>query len=182
MIRVGGNFLNVHTESRKLFLEQTAENATKAELYQHFLYYYEKYQNVEPQNYQVETFGDCIGFIKALLKRCEPEECIRLIYEIEGCKFDRSIVEDSYIYLIRTVSLLEDFFCNDQSSAHWAKKGLEMVNYFHPYATAEQKNEIIANNFYYERCLKKFREFQHLFDEDIQKQFIWDWERKYMSQ
>lgn len=159
------------------FLARHSENVRPEELYLNVRYYVTKYNGHVDEN-KIEHIGNCLWYLKRLISVLKPEDCIKMIYEIEGMKFHPSIVESSYIYLTYLVADIKLWNEDYQEAAHWSKKTIELFDYFHPEANASFREYVLKKNGYYNFCMKTFLECRNYFSWEIHSKVLWDWEKE----
>jgi hypothetical protein len=160
------------------FLGKHADNCNGQELYYFFNYYYCRYQHGDKHS-PVEKFYNCIWYLKHLLTRYNPAEVIEIIYDFEGLRYDKTIVEMEYLYLMNMVVQIHLFNDDFDYAVHWAKKTLEMIDYFHPCLNKPTKEVILKENLYYADSTKLFEKYHHYFDPKLHEEVVFHWEKKF---
>lgn len=90
-------------------------------------------------------------------------------------------IEESYIYLMHRVALLELYHEDYRSAAHWAKKTIDFIPFFHPCLSTSGKMKLIESNPTYFACFKLYLEKKDFFDEETHCQIIFEWEKNFFE-
>ncbi|OLY95598.1 hypothetical protein SAMN05444008_13010 [Cnuella takakiae] len=168
---------------RQRFSKIHAQNCSPEELFRQYDYYYKKYADtLEPG---IEGLHNSLWYLSKLLFDYSPEQVIRIVYKAEGsdlATIEKKDEEFLYIYLMRQVAILELYYQQYAYAALWAKKTVELVNYFHPFATEPQKQKVIEANINYLDCQRILQENIKYYDDSFYKiNMTFAWERKLFS-
>lgn len=163
----------IETDLRYEFLKMHSKTCNALELYNYYEYFYKNGNCPQGTSYS----GDCIWYLKKLLAYYRPEESIPKLhpYRVPG------YIEDFYILLMGEVADML-WQCDDFIGAIiWAKKALDMIDYFHPHYNAPTKQKFIKENHYYSFVAEIFERYKDYLDEDLCRECEFDWEKKFYS-
>lgn len=164
----------ITTKLRHELLKAHSDNCSPEKLYHEFLHYFINYQ--DDNDHPVESIGNSLFYLKSLISSdYTPEECIRMIYASEGLRYDPAVLEESYVYLAWIITTIELLYKDYQSAVHWARRTLDLVDYFHPFATDKSKNRTIDESLYYEDCFNIFVDNYNFFDQELHRQIQFSW-------
>jgi hypothetical protein len=166
----------IKTDLRTSFIKKHAETCDIASLFNKFCYYTS--EDLQGIGYR----GDSKWYLCKLLSNFSPKESMPILCPIEGKKFVQNIHEEKYIILMAgMVELLVDN--KDYSAAAaWAKIGVDLVNYFHPYLNVITKQTIIEESKAYKYFADIFERYKEYFDQDWYSNYgYFDWQKKFYS-
>lgn len=165
---------------REQFLEKQVTNFTPIQLINHYLYFFEKYSKT-PLDHPTEVLGDCLWYLKKLLVKHHPSVSMKLICASKGIAPSLQNIEENYIRLMHTVALLELYHEEYRSAAHWAKKTVDFISFFHPCTSTPDRLKLIENDPFYFDCFKLYLEKKDFFDEGTHRKFVFEWEKRFFE-
>jgi hypothetical protein len=160
------------------FIEKHSRNCTPEELYRNFLHYYDNYMGGDSHT-QVQLFSDCLWYIKKLVSRTRPDKLIKFILAKENMPYEKSYVAYLYIDLISMIARIYESYEAYEMAVCWAKKGLNLIEYFHPVEAAFSKEYIIKHSKPYLDCSELFQKYKEYLDKTFCSNMIFDWEDEF---
>jgi hypothetical protein len=162
------------------FIEKHSRNCTAEQLFRNYQYFYLKYAEGDA-GAKVGCFADCLWYLKKLVTKYKPEKVIKLICDIENTSYNEIDIEQGYIYLMNEITRIHLFIDDYQVVAHWAKKTIDMIEYFHPNNAAIDKQYFLLRDDLYKDSWELYQKYKEYFDEKIYKDFVFDWEKEFYS-
>lgn len=133
-----------------------AKNGCKSSLYKLYNLYFDKRQT--------QTIG--VSYLQKFLLFTPPHLVKIIISEVEDRYITDKDFEETYIYLLTLVTAYAFDSENFITGVYWAKKVMEMVNYFHPSADQHVKEKILSSNCY-RNAVEMFECHKQYFDKKI---------------
>jgi hypothetical protein len=160
------------------FIEKHLHNCTTEQLLENYFYYYDYFdKDDEP----VKSFSDCIWYIQRLVRENKPEEVIRIFSRFtEKPVRSKATICQEYIKLLGLISHIQVLANMNDLAVYWAKKTIDMVEYFYPNNNKLNK-EYFSMNDLYKGCLDIFQKYKEYFNEEHYKDFTFDWEKEFYS-
>jgi len=163
------------------FLERHSRNCTDEQLYKNFDYYNSKYFGGLVRS-ETESYSDFLWYLKKLISRNSPEAFIKLISTIENVPYKKEDIEPFYIYHMNLVAHTHLHFFDDYITAvYWAKKTIDMIEYFTPTNHALNKEHKFEKNNLYQNCYELYQKYKNYFDKNEYKDFLFEWENKFYA-
>lgn len=166
-------------ELRYDFIAKHSYNCTPKQLFDNYSYYYSTYKNGDAHSH--ESFADCLWYIKKLISKYKPETACKLIRQLCGITLDEMTDEQGYIHFMHEIAHIHKFIHDYEVAVHWAKKTIDMIEYFHPNNSAIDKEYFLLKDECYKECLELYQKYKEYFDEEIYKDFTFDWEIEFYS-
>lgn len=98
---------------------------------------------------------------------------------------DRKEVENSYVDFLVIVAIVEERCGDYYAASHFAKRALDMVDYFHPYANNLTRQKILSENENYKlaaEILDRHKEHWNvLMEEHSEEDLRFDWEKEILT-
>lgn len=89
-----------------------------------------------------------VNFLQKLLLQMPPHEVKKIIDSIDGTSLTKTDFEYEYTYMLILVAAYALDCGNFATGVYWAKKALDMADYFHPFIDKETRNQILEGENY----------------------------------
>lgn len=169
------------TKLRDDFIEKHSWNCNAEQLLHNYNHYFDKYGIKGDEHDSVDCFADCLGYIKKLLIRYEPKKVVKLISALGQMQYDETNVEREFIFLMHRVTVINLFIKDYKGVAFWAKKTVDLMDYFHPTSACLNREYLFEKNRLYQDCHELYQTYKEYLDEEIYKGFIFYWEHDFYS-
>lgn len=166
------------TEHREHFLRQHSKNCNDAQLLDNYLHYYLKYEG--DNSHPVESFSDCLWYLKKLVTRNAPIDMVRLFSTKvkDGSSWK---VKFHYIDQVCLVARIAEHIGMYDHAVHWAKKVLDYMEVFHLTKDRIKKDYLSDIYSHYDSCLEIFHKYKNYFDEEVYQDLNFEWEADFFS-
>lgn len=160
------------------FIAKHTHNCTPEQLLENYFHYC---NYVDKDDEPVESFLDCLWYIKRFVNKNKPEEVIRIFSRsLEIPVHSKATIYQEYIKLLSLITHIQVLTHMSDDAAYWAKKTLDMIEYFYPNNNKLNKEYFTMTDLY-KGCLEIFQKYKEYFNEQEYKDFTFDWEKEFYS-
>jgi hypothetical protein len=168
------------TKDRDKFILKHIDTCSAVELFRHHEYYYYTFWDTNcPQ--KTSLFGDFLRYLKRYLMKYKPEVGFAALCKDMGTTLTKEEIEDAYIDYMVKVAAAEEFFDDYLLAAFFARKALDMVNYFHPYLNRASKEKIWQERKWYKSAMAIYEDYKDYLTDEFYNAVTFDWEDEFYS-